>query len=274
MNPSLIYDVGLHKGEDTDFYLKKGFRVIGFEADPELASHCRSRFALEIGEGRLTIVEGAIVDPQRISLEKIPFFRNQILSAWGTAEPEWKLRNELQGAPSEEIYVSPIDFGEALSKFGTPYYCKIDVEGADFHCLRALAKQASRPRFISIESAYNELPSLFAEIRMLWGLGFQRFSVVQQSGIAEWDDRFFGGEGEAIEYSFSTGSSGPFGSDLQAPWGGKMVTLARLAKIFLLDKAFADKKNRLRGPMVQKIRKRYEARWGPLGWYDIHARVD
>ena len=33
----LVYDVGMHKGEDTEFYLRKGFRVIAFEADPDLA---------------------------------------------------------------------------------------------------------------------------------------------------------------------------------------------------------------------------------------------
>ncbi len=27
----LLYDVGMHKGEDTDYYLKKGFKVIGIE---------------------------------------------------------------------------------------------------------------------------------------------------------------------------------------------------------------------------------------------------
>ena len=35
-DPNLIYDVGLHLGEDTEYYLKKGFRVIAFEANPEL----------------------------------------------------------------------------------------------------------------------------------------------------------------------------------------------------------------------------------------------
>ena len=30
----LIFDVGLHRGEDTEFYLKKGFRVVAFEANP------------------------------------------------------------------------------------------------------------------------------------------------------------------------------------------------------------------------------------------------
>ena len=34
----LIYDVGMHKGEDTEFYLRKGFRVIAIEADPDLVS--------------------------------------------------------------------------------------------------------------------------------------------------------------------------------------------------------------------------------------------
>jgi hypothetical protein len=32
----LIYDIGLHKGEDSEFYLKKGFRVVAIEALPSL----------------------------------------------------------------------------------------------------------------------------------------------------------------------------------------------------------------------------------------------
>ena len=58
----LVYDVGMHKGEDTDYYIKKGFRVIGFEADPDLAEHCRNRFSNEIENGKLVIVEGAITE--------------------------------------------------------------------------------------------------------------------------------------------------------------------------------------------------------------------
>lgn len=36
-NENLIYDVGLHLGEDTNFYLKNVFRVVAFEANPESA---------------------------------------------------------------------------------------------------------------------------------------------------------------------------------------------------------------------------------------------
>ena len=30
----LIFDVGCNNGDDTDFYLRKGFRVVAIDADP------------------------------------------------------------------------------------------------------------------------------------------------------------------------------------------------------------------------------------------------
>lgn len=36
IKPKLIFDVGLHKGFDTSYYLKKGFTVIGVEARADL----------------------------------------------------------------------------------------------------------------------------------------------------------------------------------------------------------------------------------------------
>ena len=48
----LIYDVGLHKGEDAEFYLRKGFRVVAFEADPDLIAFCRERLKEFIDQGQ------------------------------------------------------------------------------------------------------------------------------------------------------------------------------------------------------------------------------
>ena len=47
----LIYDVGMHRGEDTQFYLRKGFRVVAFEANPENVSFCRNKFRESIDHG-------------------------------------------------------------------------------------------------------------------------------------------------------------------------------------------------------------------------------
>ncbi len=35
MNPDLIFDVGMNNGDDTDFDLAKGFRVVAIEANPD-----------------------------------------------------------------------------------------------------------------------------------------------------------------------------------------------------------------------------------------------
>ena len=60
MIADLIDDVGLHKGDDAAFDLKKGLKVLGIEANPELVQHCRSRFRNEVANGQLRIIEGAI----------------------------------------------------------------------------------------------------------------------------------------------------------------------------------------------------------------------
>ena len=37
MKRDLIYDIGMNNGDDTAFYLIRGYRVLAIEANPELA---------------------------------------------------------------------------------------------------------------------------------------------------------------------------------------------------------------------------------------------
>jgi hypothetical protein len=101
--PDLIFDIGLHRGEDTDFYLKKGFRVAAFEADPDLVAHCKARFRDAISEGPLQIVEGAIA-PETAG-ERLAFYKNLQKSVWGTIDASWAERNEKIGARSVKVEV-------------------------------------------------------------------------------------------------------------------------------------------------------------------------
>ena len=59
-NKNLIYDVGMHRGQDTDFYLKKGYEVIAFEANPDNADFGRKRFSKEIEEGRIDLLSAPL----------------------------------------------------------------------------------------------------------------------------------------------------------------------------------------------------------------------
>src|SRR5215213_370132 len=121
MDSTLIYDVGMHKGEDTDYYLKLGFRVVGFEADPELIATCKSRFAAPVASGQLHIVEGAIA-PLGYG-EEITFFRSS-LSVWGTVEHEWEERNRRLGAGSTPIKVKRVDVTHCVQGIWNPLLCQ------------------------------------------------------------------------------------------------------------------------------------------------------
>ena len=52
-----IFDVGMNHGDDTQYYLNKGFRVVAFEANPLLVRQNSARFQKEIAAGRLTIIQ-------------------------------------------------------------------------------------------------------------------------------------------------------------------------------------------------------------------------
>ena len=52
----LIYDVGMHNGNDTAFYLHQGFRVIAIDADPRAADAANQRFRSELASERLMIL--------------------------------------------------------------------------------------------------------------------------------------------------------------------------------------------------------------------------
>ncbi|MGE0315522.1 MAG: FkbM family methyltransferase [Lautropia sp.] len=273
----LIFDVGMHQGEDTAFYLKKGFRVVGFEADPRLAAGCRTRFADAIASGMLTIVEGAICEPPAPGTDRpetIRFYRNTGNTVWGTVDGEWASRNESLGTRSEIIEVPVVDFAECLRRFGVPYYLKIDIEGMDRVCLKALATVEQRPAYVSIEAEKVDRGRLEAEVVLLTRLGYAGFQAIQQSGISTQREPEPPREGHYAGHRFAEGSSGLFGEDLPGPWTDAATLLRRYRRVFVLYRWFGDSAvlPRLRaGRLLIKVLSRLSGRPIP-GWYDTHAR--
>lgn len=80
MKKNLIYDVGMHSGKDTEFYLKKGFNVVAIEANPALVRNAEEKFKKETDKGTLVIVNKAISEQEG----KKEFFINQKNDEWST----------------------------------------------------------------------------------------------------------------------------------------------------------------------------------------------
>jgi FkbM family methyltransferase len=272
----LIYDVGMHKGEDTDYYLKKGFRVIGFEADPSLAAHCRSMFSNDTANGKLIIVEGAIAElpPAEIKCRTIKFYKNRDISVWGTVADDWARRNEFIGTSNDIINVPVVDFSECLHTYGIPHYLKIDIEGMDTLCLRALINFEHKPDYVSIESEKVLFSRLVEELNLLTRLGYTRFKAIQQVGVPHQTEPNPSKEMRHIGYQFQLGSSGLFGDDLPSKWKTYRQILNKYRIIFLQYKLFGDYGKLMKYSVINKLRTDLETiLHKPIpGYYDTHSK--
>jgi FkbM family methyltransferase len=258
----LIFDVGAHRGEDSDFYLKLGYRVVAVEANPTLAEELRTRFAKEMKESRFVVVDKAIGE----SAGKVTFYVNKKLSVWGTADPNWAKRNQGLGADSEEITVESTRFSDIVAQHGCPHYIKIDIEGADMLCVKALKDVACRPKFVSVESNKTSWFDLLDEFKTFDALGYTKFKIVDQRNHV--DGNYHHHDGQWVGYKFPKGSTGPFGDDLGGVWLTKSQAIRAYIPIFFLYKTIGDNtflsKVLKHVPVLRRVLDR-------VSWYDTHA---
>lgn len=268
----LIFDLGLHKGEDTDYYLKRGFRVVAVEANPELVEHCQNRFSEQISTGQLTIISGAISDSKS---DHIRFYKNTKNSIWGTAVKDWADRNTKLDALSIEINVPVVNIENLFERYGVPYYLKIDIEGMDLVVLTALAKSSSKPKYLSIESEKKCFEKLIQEFDILDDLGYDSFQAVQQQTVRFQRIPKKSLEGQVCDHRFPHGSSGLFGQDLPDRWLGKCQAIHRYKRIFLRYKIFGDQSIFTNVTILKFLKKIFErgTRIALPGWYDTHAKL-
>ncbi len=279
----LIYDVGLHRGEDSEFYLRKGFRVVAFEADPELIVSCKGRLKDFVDSGQLTIVQGAIVGVDAIEAgsKKVRFYKNSDCSIWGTVSSDWAERNARFGASSSVIDVDAINFADAIREHGVPYFMKVDIEGCDSVCLRALSGFRERPTYISIESDKTSFGNIEREIDLLTKLGYTSFKAVEQSSLClSQSPPYPQKEGKYVAQRFEEGSSGLFGSELEGNWKSRRGILQqyRLIRLgyFLVGDDGIMNSWRFRGArglrfLTVRVLGLFTHAAVP-GWYDTHAR--
>jgi FkbM family methyltransferase len=261
------YDVSLHLGEDSEYYLKKGLRVIAFEANSELVNTCKRKFMDQINSGQLIIVEGAIA-PKNYG-DTITFYRHSH-SVWGTIRPDFNERNlELWGQPTRTIQVKRIDFADTINKYGILFFLKLNIEGTDRHVLKTLEQFPIRPKHISIESEKVDFPQLESELKLLRELGYDKFRAVQQATNPGLSINTKDLEGTSLEHTFGAHASGAFGDDLEQPWESYDEILENYRRIFKYYCWFGDHSILRRLRLIDAAERLLRRSWHR--WYDTHA---
>jgi FkbM family methyltransferase len=235
---NLIFDVGMHIGQDTAFYLAKGFRVVAIEANPILVKDAERHFKAYIDSGQLTILNIGVGDKDGT----FPFYVNAKYSEWSSFDKEIGSREGCK----EVIEVRMLPFEKVLLQYGTPYYLKIDVEGHDFTVLQGLSHIPSRPRYVSIENGWPHILDYLGKV------GYTGFKFINQAETPKMKCPSPAREGKDISWTFPWSSSGPFGEETPGDWKSHEDVLVSI-------NSYWDNPNR--DPNID-------------GWYDLHAKLD
>jgi FkbM family methyltransferase len=277
INANLIYDIGLFDGEDTAYYLFRGYNVVSVDANPVMVEKARARFAKEIAAKRLTLLNVGIAEQPG----KLTF--------WLSDLPEWSSFDvaiaSRKGTPHKPVEVPVVPFAQLLAEHGTPHYLKIDIEGNDKLCIDALKGATTLPKFASVESecagesAPNTDEESLSMLEAMHDVGYQRFKLVNQvfwtpvranaathfskrlvtsvargrfrvPGLSSIANKFTDSARIAkIGHKFASSSSGPWGEDIPGLWMNYETAKAT----YLREKrAFSDRER---------------------PWYDWHATV-
>jgi len=197
----LIVDIGVSSGIDTLFYLKKGFKVIGVEADPVQFDLVRQFFSL-IDPEKLTLLNRAAA---RRSGETLTIHRHQQFQALSGIEKRLDVPDNYQ-----TFNVPTVGWSEIVSLAGVPRYLKIDIEGGELSFLEGMRDNGSLPEFISAE-IYK-----FEVIQALIDIGYSRFVLVDQTPFQNNTYKLPAQQNEGLYTDSFTfiDSSGPFGRDI------------------------------------------------------------
>jgi len=285
MIEDLIYDVGMHRGADTEFYLAKGFRVVAVEANPTLVEDVRARLADKIESGGLKILDCAISD----YASRADFWINTRDDLWSSLDAD----ESFAWAGCERVEVECRPLSAILEEHGVPYYLKIDIEGADVHCVQALRHCSTKPRYVSFEVSMHDFEKTFGALAELWQLGYRRFKLVNQARNPEVQLPQPPREGKYVEHRFDSSTSGPFGEETPGPWLDVQAMLTKytdLVRQQSLRTAY-EQSGRIYGipvrrihglvksvynaPPVKLVRRAYSTvrRREMGGWFDLHARL-
>lgn len=252
----IIFDLGMNNGDDSAYYLSKGYRVIAVEANPILATRARHRFEKEIAAGQMFIEEVAIGNYSG----QANFWINDERDVFSSIE---QTRAARHGMECRSVKVESITFDVLLKKYGIPFYLKLDVEGAEALCLKCLPS-FPLPQYVSVEAEKLEY------LQLLWQAGYREFTIVDQmrhnsnlphfgnettvSRVAKqacwYADRF---KNRFRRVSFSRGCSGPLPAELNIRW----QTFEEVAYDWL--------------HLYFGYRKR--GNLNPFSWYDFHAKA-
>lgn len=168
----LVFDIGANIGNYTAIFSSLGAKVICLEPQ----NYCYSFLKLRFGYKKNIIIIQKAVDAN-IGKKEIFVSEHHGISSMSR---EWIENVQISGRFSNTHWnkkekVKTTTLSELINIFGTPNYCKIDVEGYEFNVIQGLENKIP---LISFELSYENITLAFNCINYLNSLGEIQLNLI------------------------------------------------------------------------------------------------
>ena len=130
----LCFDVGANKGNRTVIFLELGAKVVAVEPQKECYEFLTKRFG-----DKIELVKYGLGEKE--STETMYVSGSTLISSFSKDHVTMMQEDRFKGASwgkTIEIKMTTLDV--LIEKYGTPAFCKIDVEGYEYDVLKGLSK--------------------------------------------------------------------------------------------------------------------------------------
>lgn len=166
-----IFDLGFHKGEDSAYYLSKGFNVVAVEANPSLVIEASNVYSEFIKSGDLILLNRLVSSENK----EMTLYVHPTRTEWSSIH---KYIAEQDGQKSSCVDVFSISLTDLCGIYGTPYYLKVDIEGCDVDVAQELVTLEDKPDYVSFELNKNDFFDIFT---CLYLAGYRKFQLRNQA---------------------------------------------------------------------------------------------
>ncbi len=130
----LCFDVGANKGNRTVIFLELGAKVVAVEPQKECYEYLQNKFG-----SKIELVTKGLGEKE--STEKLYVSELSAISSFSKDHIDTMQADRFKGANwNETIDIEMITLDSLIDKYGTPVFCKIDVEGYEFDVLKGLSQ--------------------------------------------------------------------------------------------------------------------------------------
>ena len=194
---NLVYDIGANRGQNLEYYLSKGQRVVAIEPQIDLCNDIEINFRNEVKNKNLIICNKAIVIDENLKKVKLYIDKNK----------NWK-SSLLQEDIEDYVIVKSIVLKKLFEAYGTPDCIKIDVEGYDLEVLKYLKVNGYKPKYLVVEIQNKEIFNY-----LLDNFSYKYFNFVIGYRVSK----------DYKTLNLKTHSSGPLLNDLKFNWVNKKL---------------------------------------------------